>query len=239
MCDCGPDRRHVSDYVRRLGQAGPPVAFWSTVTAGPDTALLAAELNMPDSHAHDEELHHTWPRWAAYATGAAVAALAMAVAHRPHAQGPASESGERVTHMNRPHSFLLPCCWRSLRPPCRRAPTTTMATWHPPPSTMCPGAIWMAACSCPRPNGSWLCAPPSQRRKQPADRRAHGPGPDGGQRRRASSHTRSGRVEAAGAALRSLVCPIRSSFDGGPLIRRGDRRARLGTAAVPGRSTKH
>jgi len=76
-----------------LGKPGP-LAFSFTVTAGADTDLLAAELEIPDSHAHDAQAPARWPMWAGYAAGAAAAALALAfLIARKRKAGPAALNG--------------------------------------------------------------------------------------------------------------------------------------------------
>lgn len=53
-----------------------PFAF--TVTAGPDTDLLAGDLHLKDPHDHSGEGAYTWLRWVGYGLAAALT-LALAV----------------------------------------------------------------------------------------------------------------------------------------------------------------
>ncbi|MBL0422538.1 hypothetical protein JI739_19485 [Ramlibacter sp. AW1] len=65
-------------YIIKLDALSKPghVPFSFTVTSGTDTDLLAGELDIADSHAHEEESATPWQRWGVLAA-AGLAALAL------------------------------------------------------------------------------------------------------------------------------------------------------------------
>lgn len=60
-------------------------AFSFTVAAGPDTDLLAGELRIQDTHAHEEVAAKPWLRWAGFAAAALAASAAAFYARRKFA----------------------------------------------------------------------------------------------------------------------------------------------------------
>lgn len=70
-----PDGTYLIKFDALSKPGELPFSF--TVTAGPDTDLLAGELHLEDPHAQDEAATRPWARWAGIA---AVALAALAVA---------------------------------------------------------------------------------------------------------------------------------------------------------------
>ena len=71
-------------YLLKLDALAKPgqLAFSFTVSAGADTDLLAADLDMKDTHDHADTPARPWWRWLAYAAAAAMALLLAALAAR-------------------------------------------------------------------------------------------------------------------------------------------------------------
>jgi cobalt-zinc-cadmium efflux system membrane fusion protein len=71
-----PDGTYVIKFDALSKPGELPFSF--TVAAGSDTDLLAGELHIEDSHAHDEPAAKPWLRWAGFAA-AGLASMAAAV----------------------------------------------------------------------------------------------------------------------------------------------------------------